>query len=286
MITFGTGNRRGRRCLALRIALAVALSLPGTLLAVPLPPVDRVTFAPPPGAMLPLHAVFTDESGRRDELGAWLRARPAIVVPAYYGCSNLCTTTLRATHAAIDAAGLRAGRDVDVVAISIAPLETPALAREKKRDVLGDEATRHDDGWHFLTGHEPAIEQVASRLGYRYTYVAAERQYAHAAGIAVVATDGRVARVLYGVAFPPRDLRAALAAATAPTTAINSRVETSGTASNWLLCFHYDPTTGRYTFVAMNAARAAGLLALAGLVGYATLAWRRERRGATGGSAR
>jgi len=253
--------------------------------AVPLPPVDRVAFAPPPGAVLPLHATFTDESGRRRELGAWLRARPAIVVPAYYGCSNLCTTTLRATRAAIDAAGLQAGRDVDVVAISIAPLETPALARAKKRDVLGDEATQRDDGWHFLTGDDSSIEQVTRQLGYRYAYVAAERQYAHAAGIAVVAPDGHVARVLYGVAFPPRDLRAALASATAPATAIDSPVETSGTAANWLLCFHYDPATGRYTFVAMNAARAAGLLALAGLVGYMTFAWRRERRDTTGGHA-
>lgn len=269
----------------MRVALIVVLSLPCMVGAVPLPPVDRVAFAPPPGAMLPLHTVFTDEAGRRRELGAWLRAHPAIVVPAYYGCSNLCTTTLRATRAAIDAAGLHAGRDVDVVAISIAPLETPALARAKKRDVLGDEATQRDDGWHFLTGDEASIAQVAQQLGYRYAYVAAERQYAHAAGIAVVGTDGRVARVLYGVAFPPRDLRAALAAAIAPT-AIDSRLDTSGTAASWLLCFHYDPTTGRYTFVAMNAARTAGLLALAGLVGYATLAWRRERRGATGGNAR
>lgn len=286
MTAFGSGNARIGRRLALCVALAVELSSPSVVGAVPLPPVERVAFAPPPGAVLPLHAVFTDESGRRGDLGAWLRARPAIVVPAYYGCSNLCTTTLRATHAALDAAGLRAGRDVDVVAISIAPLETPALASAKKRDVLGDEATRRDDGWHFLTGDEASIEEVTRQLGYRYAYVAAERQYAHAAGIAVVAPDGRVARVLYGVAFPPRDLRAALASAIAPPTAIDSPAETSGTAASWLLCFHYDPTTGRYTFAAMNAARAAGLLALAGLVGYATFAWRRERRGATDGKAR
>lgn len=285
MTTFRSRNARIGRRFALHVALAVALSLPSAVGAVPLPPVERVAFAPPTSAVLPLHAVFTDESGRRSELGAWLRARPAIVVPAYYGCSNLCTTTLRATRAAIDAAGLHAGRDVDVVAISIAPLETPALARSKKRDVLGDEATQRDDGWHFLTGDEASIEQVTRQLGYRYAYVAAERQYAHAAGIAVVAPDGRVARVLYGVAFPSRDLRAALASATAPA-AIDSPVETSGPAASWLLCFHYDPTTGRYTFVAMNAARAAGLLALAGLVGYATFAWRRERRGATRGHAR
>lgn len=285
MTTFGAWmDRIGR--LGLRVALTLALALPGTIGAVPLPPVAQVAFAPPPGAALPLHAVFTDESGRRSELGAWLRPRPAIVVPAYFGCSNLCTTTLRATRAALDAAGLRAGRDVDVVAISIAPLETPALAREKKRDVLGDEATQRDDGWHFLTGDEAAIEQVTRPLGYRYAYVAAERQYAHAAGIAVAGTDGHIARVLYGVAFPPRDLRAALASATGRTPTLDSRIETSSTAASWLLCFHYDPATGRYTFVAMNAARAAGLLALAGLAGYATLAWRRERRSPAGGNGR
>jgi len=286
MTTPGSGNVRIGRRLSLRVALIVALSLPGVVAAVPLPPVDRVAFAPPPGAMLPLHAVFTDESGRRDELGAWLRARPAIVVPAYYGCSNLCTTTLRATRAAIDAAGLHAGRDVDVVAISIAPLETPALARAKKREVLGDQATQRNDGWHFLTGDDAAIRLVTRELGYRYAYVAAERQYAHAAGIAVVGTDGHVARVLYGVAFPPHELRAALASAGAPTPAIDSRAGTSDTAASWLLCFHYDPASGRYTFAAMNAARAAGLLALAALAGYVTLAWRREHRGASRGNAR
>jgi hypothetical protein len=49
-------------------------------------------------------------------------------------------------------------------------------------------------------------------------------------------------------------------------------------AATWLLCFHYDPKTGRYSFVAMNAVRAAGLLALIALAGYAIASWVRERR--------
>ena len=278
--------RRGR-ALALPAVAAIMLALPGTPSAVPLPPVDRVGFEPRAGAALPRDAVFADESGRSARLASYLHGRPAIVVPAYYGCSNLCTTTLRATRAALDAAGLRAGRDVEVVAISIAPLETPALAHAKKREVLGASADAPDDGWHFLTGTDAAIARVTRALGYRYAYAADERQYAHAAGIAIAAPSGRIARVLYGVSFSPRDLRAALASATPITTSTSTAAGEGGDAPpTWLLCFHYDPKSGRYTFAAMSAVRAAGLLVLAGLAGYATLAWRRERRGARGRGAR
>jgi protein SCO1/2 len=272
-------NARSARVRASGAALLLALLLPGMPQAVPLPPVDRVAFAPPPGAVLPLDDVFADESGRRAPLREWLHEHAAIVVPAYYGCSNLCTTTLRATRAALRDAALRAGRDVEVVAISIEPLETPALARTKKREVLGGSADAPDDGWHFLTGDEAAIARVTRELGYHYAYVADEHQYAHAAGIAIVAADGRLLRVLYGVSFPARALRSALASASAaPTTAGDSHGDDSEAATNWLLCFHYDPASGRYTFAAMTAVRIAGLLALASLAAYATLAWRRERR--------
>ena len=278
-------------CVRLRTTLCaawlLASSLPATLDAAPLPPVDRVAFAPPPGAVLPRDAVFTDESGRQARLGEYLRLRPAIVVPAYYGCSNLCTTTLRATRSALDAARLRAGRDVDVVAISIAPLETPALAAAKKREVLDGVAADARAGWHFLTGRDAAIDAVTHALGYRYAYVADEHQYAHAAGIAVVAPGGRIRRVLYGVSFPAAALREAVRSTSLPATALRTVAsDAQESPATWLLCFHYDPKTGRYTATAMTAVRVAGLGALAALVSYAVLAWRRERRPATGGGAR
>jgi hypothetical protein len=36
----------------------------------------------------------------------------------------------------------------------------------------------------------------------------------------------------------------------------------------WLLCFHYDPTSGRYTLAAMNAARLAAGAALIALAAF------------------
>jgi protein SCO1/2 len=268
--------------IARRAASAAVLALVSTVAAAQSPPVDAVAFAPTRDAVLPLDARFTDESGRRLRLADLLRERPAIVVPAYYGCSNLCTIVLHATQAALAAAGLRAGRDVSVVAISFSPLETPALALAKKRDVLGTASRGERSGWHLLTGDEAAIGRVTSALGYRYTYVADEHQYAHAAGIAVVAPDGRIARVLYGVAFPAADLRRAVAAARSPAASAGANdiapPPSGAGAATWLLCFHYDPKTGRYSFVAMNAVRAAGLLALIALAGYAIASWVRERR--------
>jgi protein SCO1/2 len=267
-----------------RAALAAMLALAPAVAAAQLPPVDAVAFAPARGAVLPLDARFTDESGRRLQLADLVRDRPAIIVPAYYGCSNLCTIVLRATQASLAAAGLHAGRDVNVVAISFAPLETPALALAKKRDLFGAASGGESHGWHLLTGDEAAIGRVTTALGYRYTYVADDHQYAHAAGIAVVAPDGRIARVLYGVAFPVADLRRAVAAARSPSVDVAAQdvqqpdPDRTG-AANWLLCFHYDPKTGRYSLVAMNAVRAAGLLALIALAGYAVASWRRERHG-------
>ncbi|MGE5170341.1 MAG: SCO family protein [Rudaea sp.] len=260
------------------LVLACALALPAFVAAAPLPPVDRVGFAPPRGASLPADASFADEHGRPVRLGDLVSARPAIVVPAYYGCSNLCTLVLRGVAAGLAAAKLRAGRDVDVVAVSIDPHETPALALQKKRALLG---THDAAGWHFLTGQAAGIERVTRALGYRYAYVAQEHQYAHASGVAIVAPHGRVVRVLYGVAFSPADLRAALALARGDPGPPGAIPVQASAASTWLLCFHYDPRTGRYTFAAMNAVRVAGLLALVALVAYALRALRRERRART-----
>lgn len=259
---------------SLRAACALLL---GTIAlsagAVAPPPVDRVAFAPAAGATLPLDARFLDDDGRSVRLGDFVASRPAIVVPAYYGCANLCGIVLHGVAAALAASGVRAGRDVEVVAVSIEPSDTPLAARAKKRAVLGAVTAK---GWHFLTGHIADIERFAAALGYRYAWDAAERQYAHAAGIAIVAADGRITRTLYGVAFPASDLRAALAGARAPP---GAAAQASASSAQWLLCFHYDPRTGRYSVAAMNAVRVAGLAAMIALGGYVAFTRLRERRG-------
>ncbi len=97
-------------------------------------------------------------------------------------------------------------------------------------------------------------------MGFRYTYDEKSKQYAHAAAIFVITPDGRVARYLYGIEYPPRDLKLAL---------LEASEGKIGSAFDQLIlyCFHYDPSSRSYAPVAMNIMRlgggaTAGVLAL------------------------
>ena len=74
----------------------------------------------------------------------------------------------------------------------------------------------------------------------------------------MVATPaGKVSRYFFGIDYSPRDVKFAL---------IESSNEKIGTLAERLLlyCYHYDPATGNYGFVAMRAVRIGGAVTLAG----------------------
>ena len=117
-------------------------------------------------AMLPLDATFTDEDGNRVTLGSFFDGeRPVILTLNYYRCPMLCGLMLNGVADGFEDLEWTAGTEFEVVTISINPLETPALAREKKQNYLKrlgrPEAAR---GWHFLTGLEPQIDRVAEAV--------------------------------------------------------------------------------------------------------------------------
>jgi protein SCO1/2 len=224
----------------------------------PLPPIASVGFAPPAAARLSLGLALRDETGERVPLGRYLARTPAIVVPGYYACSNLCTSVIASLEAALAQSGLVAGRDVEVVAVSIDPREGPGDAVRRKA-AAGPNA----QAWHFLTGDASGVDALAAALGYRYAYDAGERQFAHAAGIAIVARDGRVLRTLGGVAFDATALHDAVLHATASSSA---PALPAAPAGRWLLCFHYDPASGRYSGAALAAVRGVALGAVVALI--------------------
>ena len=223
-------------------------------------------------ARLPLDAAFTDEQARHVTLRGYVAARPAILALGYYGCSNLCGVLLEGLRASLARAGLAAGRDAEIVVVSIAPLETPADARRREASLFSQDASAAS-GWHFLTGTDAAIASLTTAAGYTYAYDAPAAQYAHPAGILVVGEDGHVRARLPGVAFAPAALRAALAS--------DAPAEASG---RWLLCFHDALASGRYTGAAMTAVRlgALGTLVILGAV-MLRARWRSAHRGAASG---
>ena len=207
-------------------------------------------------AQLDLSLPFHDESGATVPLGRYFHGKPVVMAFVYYRCPMLCTLVMNGMLRAARAVSLNAGQDYEIVAISIDPAETPDLAAEKKAVYL--ERYRRqgaENGWHFLTGDLSSIAAAARVAGFRYRYDPASKQFAHASGIMVLTPDGRFSRYFYGLEYSARDLRLALVEASA---------ERIGTPVDEILlyCLHYDPRSGKYGLVVMNALRLGGAATL------------------------
>jgi protein SCO1/2 len=222
------------------------------------------------GAEVPLDVAFRDETGARVTLRDYLGDKPVLLVPAYYECPMLCTIVLNGVVSALRALPFDVGKEFRVVTFSFNPRETSELAAAKKATYLEDyRRPGAAAGWHFLVGDEPSIAALTQAIGFRYAWDAESKQYAHASGIVVLTPGGRISHYFFGVEFAPRDLRLAL---------VEASGERIGSLVDQLLlfCFHYDPETGRYSRVALNAVRAGGVLTLAVLGAFVGLMLRRD----------
>jgi protein SCO1 len=220
---------------------------------------------------LPLDATFRDEDGKTVTLASLYGQRPVVLAFVYYECPMLCTQVLNAITSTVSTLTMSAGKDFDVVLVSIDPRETPAQAAAKKAEYMHRyKRPGTEGGWHFLTGTEPEIKRVASAAGFKYVWDDQTQQFAHPTGIIVTTPDGRNARYLFGIEYGPRDLKFALVEASA------GRVGT--VVDNLLLyCYHYDPMTGRYGIYIMRVLRIAGVLTVLAMATFIIVMVRRDR---------
>jgi protein SCO1/2 len=222
---------------------------------------------------IPLHLVFNDESGREVQLGEFFGKRPVILAMVYYECPMLCTQVLNGLVSALGVINFDVGRQFDVVAVSINPKETPALAAQKKQ-VYVDRYKRPQSasGWHFLTGKEENIKQLAAAIGFRYAFDPAIQQYAHGAGVELLTPKGVLSKYFYGIEFSARDIRFGV---------IEASDERIGTPIDdvLLLCYHYDPSTGKYGAAALGAIRIGAVATMLGLGTFLFVSLRKERAG-------
>lgn len=225
------------------------------------------------GASLPSDLSFVDESGRSVRLADYLDGKPLILSLVYYECPMLCGVSMEGLIRNLKVLGLEVGTDFEIVNVSIDPGETPEIAAGKKADYLGrlgssDPAVAA--GWHTLTGEQEAIDALARAVGFRYVYDPETDEYAHGAAIIIVTPDGTLSRYYYGVTYPARDLRLGL-------------VEAAGggigslTDQVLLLCYQYDPVSGKYNFAIWAALRTAGVLTFVILMIFILTNLRRER---------
>ena len=221
---------------------------------------------------VPLDLVFRDETGREVRLGDYFGEKPVVLSLVYFRCPMLCTLVGNGLVRGLRATAFDAGREFNVITVSFDPRDTPEKAAEMKRVYMNEyRRPGAEKGWHFLTGDAAAIGKLTEAVGFRYRYDAESGQFAHASGIMVVTPKGRIAQYFYGLEYSARDLRLAMVEAS------EERIGTLADAVS-LLCYQYDPMTGKYGVAIMRAIRTGAVLTMVGLGTFIVLMVRREKR--------
>jgi protein SCO1/2 len=250
--------------------LMAAAALPAAAEESPIPELDGVTIVEHLGDTLDTSLQFVDHAGARVALADFLDGeRPVLLTLNYYRCTMLCNLQLNALVRGLKALEWAPGENFRAVTVSIDPTDSAEVAEGKRASYL-EELGRGDVDWTFLTGEEPQIRALAASVGFGYRYIEEEDQYAHAPAVFFLSPDGKVARYLYGLEYPARDLKFAIMEAA------EGRVG-SPVDKIILSCFHYDASLGAYGPFAFGIMRLGGSLTIVLLGAFLGIYWRRER---------
>lgn len=228
------------------------------------------------GQNLPLALAFTDESGKSVTLGDFFgHGKPVILTMNYSDCPMLCSLQLDGFTQSLRDLQWNIGQEFDVITVSINPKESSERAKQTQDKYLQQYGRQVSNaggrGWHFLTGSEENIRQLAETVGFQFKFLDKEQEYAHAAAIYIAAPTGKLSRYLYGVMYDSRTLRLSLVEASEGK--IGSPLD-----QVLLFCFHYDAEKGRYAPLARDVMRWAGVVTVLVLAAVLGRFWARESR--------
>jgi protein SCO1 len=202
-----------------------------------------------PGAQLPLRLRFRDEANHAVALSDYFGSRPVVLVLAYFSCPELCPQVLHGVKESVRNTGLVPGQDYSIIAVSIDPRDTPVQARAERAQLVG--VAPMQSATHFLTAADDSAATLAHIVGLHYAYDSEHGQFAHAAGFIIADPHGQISRYFFGVRYPAPQVRAALIDAG------HGRIAALADQLR-LLCYHFDPTQGRYDLAVLNVLRIVG----------------------------
>ena len=231
----------------------------------------KIIFDQKLNSQLNLDLLFQNEEGKPTPLREYFGKKPVLLVLGYYECPMLCTLVLNGLVEALQDMKWSIGQEFEVICVSISPSEHASLAAAKKRIYLkryGRPGAAQ--GWHFLTGEEPPIRQLARQTGFNYAYDPVIKQYAHPSGFIVLTPGGKVAGYFFGVSHAPKEIHASLKAASS--NEIGTPIQ-----QLFFLCFHYSPIQGKYGALIMLLIRIAGGVTVLGVAGVIVSMIRRDR---------
>jgi protein SCO1/2 len=236
---------------------------------------ERVQVTQHLNAQLPLNASFTDDHGNPVTLSSYFDGRhPVILSTVYYNCPMLCSEEMDGLISSLMMVNLKPGKDFQVVMISIDPSEGPQLAASKKAFFVkryGHPETA--DGFHFLVGEKPEIDEITNAVGFGYVKVPGPdgklTQFAHASSIEIATPTGRLAQYYLGVEYSPKDILLGLIDASG--NKIGSPV-----ANILTYCYHYDPQTNKHSLIVARVVQLAGIATVLSLGSFMIVMFRRD----------
>ncbi len=224
------------------------------------------------GAQLPLDLTIRDSAGKIRPLGDVLNNKPAVFALVYYECPMLCGLVLNGLLESMKQdEKLSCGKDYQVIALSFDHEETYVLADQNRTKFLdGYGREKANGGVHFLSCEsQEDIHSLCETVGFGFKHDPKTDEFAHGSGLMLITPEGRVSRYLPGTVYPHRAFHFGL-------------VETSkgeiGSLSDklFLLCYQFDPETGKYTRAINNAVRYACLATVGILGGFLFILFRKD----------
>jgi protein SCO1 len=236
---------------------------------------DQVKVDERPGQYVDLEARFLDSRGQPVELGT-VFGKPVVLLPIWFLCPSVCSFLQADLAKALNKVDQQPGEDFNVITLSFSDDENPSHALAAKKNYANlIQRTFPLENWYYLTGDAENIRRVTDSLGY-YFVKKQPHFYIHPNVLAVLASDGKIIRYLYGPGFLPFDLGMALAEAQKgePGVSIKRRVLS--------FCFDYDPENKTYVFRLFRITGTAILILLAGFLVFLLRPSKKRKQGSGG----
>jgi protein SCO1/2 len=232
------------------------------------------------GQPIPAGLTFADEEGKKVMLGDLIK-KPAILTFVYYNCGRFCPQLLESLAEVFPQLELTADRDYQVITVSFDANDTPAIARDQKRNYLkaiGEPFP--EDAWRFLTGDHENIQEFCDAVG--FTFRKEMHGFAHPVALIILTPSRKISRYIpiskffYGVEYPITFSAIELSHAL-----VDASQEKIGSATNkeFLYCFPHEPQGQQKFYNILTIAGIITILCLILLFIYLSLTGRKLREG-------
>ncbi len=232
---------------------------------------DEVDLDQKLGEKVAMDLTFQNSEGKDVKLADYFDGEtPVVLSLVYHDCPMLCNLILDGVTRSLGNLSWMPGEEFEMLTVSFNAIETPDMAqRQKERHLRELNRPGAEDGWHFMTGEEDAINTLTESVGFTFKWIEEQQEFAHPSVLIFISGDGTITRYLHGIEFQEREMRNALMEAS------------EGRVGNIIdmaimYCFQFDPSSNSYVLHAWNVMKIGSVLGALALGGILLMFWRRE----------